>query len=274
MVSQPMESSMVLGRVYLVGAGPGDPDLLTVKARRLIEQADTVVYDRLVGEGVMSLVPRRAERIFVGKAPKRHAVPQEAINDLLVRLALDGRRVLRLKGGDPYVFGRGSEEALAVAEAGIPFEIVPGVTAACGCGAYAGIPLTHRGLATGVRFVTGHCRSDEELNLNWASLADPQTTLVFYMALMNLPEIQQKLIAAGLLPTTPAAIVSSGTTDAQALCIATLADLAERAAERDLPSPCLTIIGQVVSLAPELAWRTAAGPVPDGLPDMSEAVRA
>lgn len=260
---------MTVGRVFLVGAGPGDPDLLTVKARRLIEEADTVVYDRLVGAGVLDLVPRRAERIFVGKEPRRHAVPQEEINGLLCRLALAGRQVVRLKGGDPYIFGRGSEEALAVAAAGIPFEIVPGVTAACGCGAYAGIPLTHRGLATGVRFVTGHCRGDEELDLNWASLADPQTTLVFYMALMNLGEIRHRLVAAGLPAATPVAIVSNGTTDAQVMLTATLADIVERVAEQPLPSPCLTIIGQVVALAPQLAWTAA-----DAAPPVAEAVGA
>ena len=244
---------MVVGRVYLVGAGPGDPDLLTIKARRLIEEADAVVYDRLVGEGVLALVPPSVERFFVGKAPKNHSVPQDEINALLVRLGLEGRTVVRLKGGDPYVFGRGSEEAMAVAEAGIPFDIVPGVTAACGCGAYAGIPLTHRGLATGVRFVTGHCRDDEALDLNWSSLADPQTTLVFYMALQNLPEIRTRLVAAGMDAATPAAIVSRGTTDGQVVCLGTLADLPERAAALALPAPCLTIIGQVVTLAPQLA---------------------
>lgn len=253
---------MLTGRVYLVGAGPGDPDLLTVKARRLIESAGTVVHDRLVGGAILDLLPPEADRIFVGKSTRHHPVPQPEINAILVRLALDGRRVLRLKGGDPFVFGRGSEEAIALAEAGIPFEVVPGVTAACGCGAYAGIPLTHRGLATGVRFVTGHCREDQELDLNWASLADPATTLVFYMALANLPEIRHRLIDAGLDPATPAAIVSAGTTGSQTLCIATLADLPERAAERGLPTPSLTIIGNVVSLAPQLRWQAQTDDVP------------
>jgi uroporphyrin-III C-methyltransferase len=245
---------MAVGRVFLVGAGPGDPDLLTVKALRLIEQAETVVYDRLVGERIVDLIPRHAERIFVGKAPRRHTLTQDEINALLIRLGLAGRRVVRLKGGDPYVFGRGSEEAVAVAAHGIPFEIVPGVTAACGCGAYAGIPLTHRGLATGVRFVTGHCREDAELSLNWSSLADPDTTLVFYMALLNLSEIRGKLVAAGLPAETPAAVVSRGTSADQILCLSTLGELPERVGPLDLPAPCLTIIGRVVSLAPQLAW--------------------
>ncbi|MBK1840392.1 uroporphyrinogen-III C-methyltransferase [Azospirillum sp. YIM B02556] len=258
---------MAVGRVYLVGAGPGDPDLLTVKALRLIEAAETVVYDRLVGERILGLVPRHAERIFVGKAPRRHTLSQEEINALLVRLGLAGRRVLRLKGGDPYVFGRGSEEALAVAAHGIPFEIVPGVTAACGCGAYAGIPLTHRGLATGVRFVTGHCREDAELSLNWASLADPDTTLVFYMALLNLAEIRSRLVAAGLPADTPAAVVSRGTSADQIACLGTLGDLPERVAALAPPAPCLTIIGRVVSLAPQLAW------APEPAAGFSRAVR-
>lgn len=250
---------MGIGRVFLVGAGPGDPDLLTVKATRLIRAAEVVVYDRLVAPAILAIAPTAAERVFVGKAPRRHPVPQEAINGILVRLARDGRTVVRLKGGDPYVFGRGSEEALALAEAGIPFDIVPGITAACGCGAYAGIPLTHRGLATGVRFVTGHCRGDRELDLNWASLADPQTTLVFYMGLANLPVIRRGLTTAGLDPATPAAVVSCGTTDGQVLCLATLGDLPERVAERRLPAPSLTIIGHVVTLAPRLGPTAGSG---------------
>ncbi len=252
---------MAGGRVYLVGAGPGDPDLLTVKAHRLIREAEVVVYDRLVGAGIVDLIPRRAERVFVGKAPRNHAVPQHEINAILVRLGLDGRKVVRLKGGDPYVFGRGSEEALALAANGIPFEIVPGVTAATGCGAYAGIPLTHRGLATGVRFVTGHGKDDEALEHNWASMADPNTTLVLYMALMNLGEIRAKLVAAGMDPAIPAAVVAAGTTERQMVCTGTLGDLPDRLAGADLPSPCLIIIGRVVSLAPQLAWFEAPEPL-------------
>lgn len=252
---------MAVGRVYLVGAGPGDPDLLTVKALRLIREAEVVVYDRLVGAGIVDLIPRRAERVFVGKAPRNHAVPQHEINAILVRLGLSGRRVVRLKGGDPYVFGRGSEEALALAGHGIPFEIVPGVTAATGCGAYAGIPLTHRGLATGVRFVTGHGKDDEALDHDWASMADPNTTLVLYMALMNLGEIRARLLDAGMDPATPAAVVAAGTTDRQTVCTGTLGDLPERVAGADLPPPCLIIIGRVVSLAQQLAWFEAAEPL-------------
>lgn len=261
---------MTGGRVYLVGAGPGDPDLLTVKAHRLIREAEVVVYDRLVGAGIVELIPRRAERVFVGKAPRNHAVPQHEINALLVRLALSGRTVVRLKGGDPYVFGRGSEEALALAEHAIPFEIVPGVTAATGCGAYAGIPLTHRGLATSVRFVTGHGKDDQNLEHDWAGMADPNTTLVLYMGLMNLDEIRAKLIGAGMDPATPAAVVAAGTTERQAVCAGTLGDLPERVAGADLPSPCLIIIGRVVSLAPQLAWFDAM----EAEPERREAVNA
>jgi len=244
---------MAVGRIYLVGAGPGDPDLLTVKAVRLIERADVVVYDRLVSPGILALVPATAERVFVGKAPKQHTLPQDEINALLVRLGRTGRTIVRLKGGDPYVFGRGSEEALVLAEAGIPFDIVPGVTAATGCGAAAGIPMTHRGLATSVRFVTGHGREDRDLEVDWASLADLNTTLVFYMGLMNVAEIRRQLIAAGLPAATPAAVVCAGTTADQVVCLGTLDDLPERTARTDLPSPCLIIIGRVVSLARQLA---------------------
>ncbi|HRJ61697.1 MAG TPA: uroporphyrinogen-III C-methyltransferase [Azospirillaceae bacterium] len=246
---------MTSGKVYLTGAGPGDPDLLTVKALRLLQTAEVVVYDRLVGDGVLDLLPEGAERVFVGKSTNRHTLPQDEINALLVRLGLEGRRVLRLKGGDPFVFGRGSEEALALAAAGVEYEIVPGVTAACGCGAYAGIPLTHRGLATGVRFVTGHCRADQSLDLNWASLADPQTTLVFYMALANLGEIRDRLVAAGMPADLPAAVVSGGSTDGQVALLCTLGDLPEKAQGAQLPTPSLTIVGHVAGLAPQLAWR-------------------
>lgn len=246
---------MTRGKVYLTGAGPGDPDLLTVKAQRLLQTAEVVVYDRLVGDGVLNLLPESAERVFVGKSTNRHTLPQDDINALLVRLGLEGRRVLRLKGGDPFVFGRGSEEALALAAAGVAYEIVPGVTAACGCGAYAGIPLTHRGLATGVRFVTGHCRSDQALDLNWASLADPQTTLVFYMALANLGEIRDRLVEAGMPASLPAAVVSGGSTDGQVALLCTLGDLPEKASNARLPTPSLTIVGHVAGLAPQLAWR-------------------
>jgi uroporphyrin-III C-methyltransferase/precorrin-2 dehydrogenase/sirohydrochlorin ferrochelatase/uroporphyrin-III C-methyltransferase len=249
-----------LACVYLVGAGPGDPDLLTVKALRVLKEADVVVFDRLVAPEILDLVPRGAARIYAGKAQGRHVLPQEEINDLLVRLARSHRRVVRLKGGDPYIFGRGSEEALHLAAHGIPFEVVPGVTAAAGCAAGIGVPLTHRGLATGVRFETGHCRGDEPLDLDWASMADPETTLVFYMALANLPQISRELVAAGLPADTPAAAISNGTTPQQQVCFAPLAELADRVRAAALPTPVIILVGRVVELAEKLGRRTRQAP--------------
>ncbi len=240
--------------VYLVGAGPGDPELLTLKAARVLERADAVVYDRLVGDGVLDLVPRGAMRIFVGKASAAHHMGQAEINDLLLRLARPRRVVVRLKGGDPFVFGRGSEEAAHLAAHGVPFTVVPGVTAAAGCAAAAGIPLTHRGLASGVRFLTGHCRAGMGLDLNWQSLADPDTTLVVYMGLANLPEISARLIAAGLPAETPAAAIAGGTTPEQRVCSATLAELPERVRAEALEAPVLFVIGRVVEA---MVWLVA-----------------
>jgi len=238
--------------VYLVGAGPGDPDLLTVKAQRILREAEVVVYDRLVSNQILDLLPTGAKRIYVGKAAGRHYMTQDEINQLLVSLARSGRKVTRLKGGDPFIFGRGSEEAQYLLAHGLTFEVVPGVTSAAGCSAYAGIPLTHRGLATGVRFVTGHCRANLPLDLNWSSLADPETTLVVYMGLGHLPEIARKLMDAGLPGTTPAAVIENGTTARQRRCIDTLAGLPKRVRELDFQTPSLVIIGRVVSLAGEL----------------------
>jgi len=235
--------------VYLVGAGPGDPELLTLKAHRLLNEADVVVYDRLVSAGVLDLVPPGASRIFVGKAANRHTMVQAEINKLLVKLAHAGRTVVRLKGGDPFVFGRGSEEADVLVSHGIPFEVVPGITAASGCTAALGIPLTHRGLATGVRFVTGHCRGDQPLDLNWASLADPETTLVVYMGLAHLERISRQLILHGLPADTPAVAIANGTTAGQRVCRAGLGDIAEAVAAVDLTPPVLTVIGRTVGLA-------------------------
>jgi uroporphyrin-III C-methyltransferase/precorrin-2 dehydrogenase/sirohydrochlorin ferrochelatase/uroporphyrin-III C-methyltransferase len=235
--------------VHLIGAGPGDPDLLTVKALRRLQEAEVVVYDRLVSPAVLELIPAGAKRVYVGKASGRHTLPQDEINALLVELGRSGRRVVRLKGGDPLVFGRGSEEAEYLARNGIAFEIVPGVTAASGCTAGFGIPLTHRGLANGVRFVTGHCRENGALELNWDSLADPDTTLVVYMGLAALPKISRRLMAAGLPPDTPAAAISSGTTPGQTLCRGTLADLPAKTAGALLKAPVLIVIGRVVAMA-------------------------
>jgi uroporphyrin-III C-methyltransferase/precorrin-2 dehydrogenase/sirohydrochlorin ferrochelatase/uroporphyrin-III C-methyltransferase len=237
--------------VYLVGAGPGDPELLTVKAARLLERADAVVYDRLVSDAVLDLVPRGTMRIYVGKATGAHHLSQDEINELLLRLARPGRVVVRLKGGDPFIFGRGSEEAAYLARHSVPFAVVPGITAAAGCAAAAGIPLTHRGLATGVRFLTGHCCAGRGLELDWQSLADPETTLVVYMGLANLPEISARLIAAGLPAATPAAAIASGTTPEQRVCSATLGDLPDRMRAEGLEAPVLIVIGRVVEA---MAW--------------------
>jgi uroporphyrin-III C-methyltransferase len=236
--------------VWLIGAGPGDPELLTLKAARILERADAVVYDRLIGTGVLDLVPRDATRIFVGKAAGAHSLRQDEINDLLVRLARPGRVVVRLKGGDPFIFGRGCEETAHLLAHGIPFAVVPGITAASGCAAAAGIPLTRRGYATGVRFLTGHCCTEQTLPLNWQSLADPDTTLVVYMGLANLPEIAARLIEHGLAPDTPAAAIAEGTLPEQRVVRAGLAELAERVRAAHLRAPVLIVIGRVVAAMP------------------------
>ncbi len=242
------------GFVSLVGSGPGDPELLTLKALRLLRQADVVVFDRLVSPEIMALAPHGISQISVGKSPGKHCVPQDQINEIIVGLALSGRRVVRLKGGDPYIFGRGGEEALILREHGIPFEVVPGVTAAAGCSSYSGIPLTHRGLNHGVRFVTGHLHNDEALDIDWEKLADPDCTLVIYMGLANLRTICDQLVQAGLPADTPAAAIHGGTTQRQQKVIATLSGLAWAVDDAGLESPVTTIIGGVVSLSDELDW--------------------
>ena len=245
------------GKVYLVGAGPGDPDLLTVKALKAIQAAQVVVYDRLVSEEVMALVPQGVSRFFVGKSCKQKVMPQEEIHELLISLAQKGNNVVRLKGGDPFLFGRGGEEALALAEHAIPFEIIPGITSAHGCGAYAGIPLTHRGMATSVRFITGHREAsavEDDLNLNWQSLADPDTTLVIYMGLANLATIAEKLIDHGLPADTPAAAIAQGTTQSQRVIVSNLTYIAEATESAGFASPVLIIIGKVAALAQDLFW--------------------
>jgi len=242
------------GVVYLVGAGPGDPELMTVKALRLIQSVDVVVYDRLVSPEILALVPQGVARIAVGKAPGHHCVPQDEINELLVSLASRSRSVARLKGGDPFIFGRGSEEALELRRHGIRFEVVPGITAAVAASAYAGIPLTHRALSRGVRLVTGHLREGEELELDWERLADPQATLVVYMGLINLPVIVQRLVSAGLAPATPAAAVQEGSTVRQRSVYATLETLPAAVAAAGLQAPVAIIVGETVALADELYW--------------------
>ncbi len=242
------------GVVYLVGAGPGDPELLTVKALRLIQTADVVVFDRLVAPEIMALIPQGVARIAVGKAPGQHCMPQSQINELLVNLAQRSRRIVRLKGGDPFIFGRGSEEALELRRSGIRFEVVPGITAAAAASAYAGIPLTHRAVSRGVRLVTGHLKEGQTLDLDWQRLADPDATLVVYMGLANLRTIIGKLMAEGRSADTPAAAVQEGSTPRQRCVYATLGTLAQAVEDADLQAPVAVIVGETVAMASELAW--------------------
>lgn len=241
------------GEVYLVGAGPGDPDLLTFRALRLMQQSDVIVYDRLVSKGILELCRRDADRIYVGKKRNDHTLPQENINELLVRLAQEGRRVCRLKGGDPFIFGRGGEEIEELAAANIPFQVVPGITAANGCSTYAGIPLTHRDFAYSVRFITGHLKNGTA-DLPWSELIHPNQTLVIYMGLVGLEEICHQLMAHGMLATMPIALISKGTTPDQKVIVATVATMTEKIKNESISAPTLTIIGEVVSLRNKLNW--------------------
>lgn len=241
------------GEVYLVGGGPGDPDLLTFRALRLMQQCDVCVYDKLVSPEVLDLVRRDAELIYVGKSRDQHTLPQEEINQLLARLALAGKRVLRLKGGDPFIFGRGGEEIETLMQQGVPFQVVPGITAANGVSSYAGIPLTHRDYAQACLFITGHLKNGV-LDLDWAAMARPQQTVVIYMGLVGLEQICQQLIAHGVAPDMPAAVIQQGTTQHQRVVSANLSDLASQVAAAKMKAPCLTIIGQVVQLREKLNW--------------------
>jgi uroporphyrin-III C-methyltransferase/precorrin-2 dehydrogenase/sirohydrochlorin ferrochelatase/uroporphyrin-III C-methyltransferase len=247
------------GFVSLVGAGPGDPDLLTVKALRRLQEADVVVFDRLVSSEILDLIPHGVGRISVGKSPGRHCVTQRQINDMIVGLAQSGRRVVRLKGGDPYIFGRGGEEALALRDHGIRFEVVPGITAAAGCSSYAGIPLTHRGLSRGVHLVTGQLQDGADEDIDWQYLAGTDSTLVIYMGLATLPQICERLRQAGMPAEVPAAAIHDGTGGRQQKIVSTLAGLADAVADAALASPVTTIIGEVVSLTERLDWFEAGG---------------
>ncbi|RUM81462.1 MAG: uroporphyrinogen-III C-methyltransferase [Candidatus Thioglobus sp.] len=242
-----------VGEVYLVGGGPGDPDLLTFKALRLMQQADVILYDRLVSDGVMELVRRDAELIYVGKERDNHAVPQGDINQLLVDLAKQGRRVCRLKGGDPFIFGRGGEEIETLAENNIPFQVVPGITAASGCSAYSGIPLTHRDYSQSCRFVTGHLK-DGSMNLPWNELAVEQQTIVFYMALVGARHLSEQLISHGMRGDMPVALIEKGTTPDHQVYVTTLAELPDLVENTTIHAPTLIIVGEVVKLREKLNW--------------------
>ena len=239
------------GKVYLIGAGPGDPELMTVKALKILQSADVVVFDRLVSPEIMALVPPTAMQIDEGKMPKYHRVPQDDIIALLVHLARDGMKVARLKGGDPLIFGRGSEEAAELRAAGIAYDYVPGITSAQGAACSTGVPLTHRGLATGVRYVTGHRAHDAQLDLDWASLACENTTLVIYMGAMNIAEISAQLMVHGLPADLPVMAVSAATTPRETRILSTLVRIPEDVARADPAAPVLFVIGHVVSLCPQ-----------------------
>lgn len=253
MIREGTEHEISRGEVYLVGAGPGNPDLLTFRALRLMQQADVIVYDRLVSQPILDMCRRDAERIYVGKERDDHAVPQEEINLMLVRLAKEGKRTLRLKGGDPFIFGRGGEEIETLVEHGVPFQVVPGITAAAGVASYAGIPLTHRDYAQSVAFVTGHLK-ENTFNLNWEGIARQDQTIVIYMGLKGLPLLCEALIKHGLKADTPAAIVQHGTLPTQRVITGTLTTLPSLAESAQLKPPTLIIVGNVVKLREKLGW--------------------
>lgn len=239
-----------------MGAGPGDPELLTLKAWRLIQSADVILYDRLVSPEILSLIPDNVEMVHVGKQRSNHTLPQDQINQRLVELAREGHKVVRLKGGDPFIFGRGGEEIETLAAAGVRFQVVPGITAASGCAAYAGIPLTHRDHAQSVRFITGHLKNDT-CDLPWSDFVQNNQTLVFYMGLVGLPIICRQLVGHGMTSDMPVALVSKGTTAEQKVVVGTLSDIVGKVENSGVQAPTLVIIGHVVGLRSRLDWRGA-----------------
>jgi uroporphyrin-III C-methyltransferase/precorrin-2 dehydrogenase/sirohydrochlorin ferrochelatase len=263
LVNRPAERPPADGMVYIVGAGPGDPDLLTFKALRAMQAADVVVHDRLIGDDILDYVRRDAERIYVGKAAGRHAMTQPAINALLVAQARAGRIVVRLKGGDPFVFGRGGEEMTALQQAGVAVEIVPGITAATGCAAAAGLPLTHRDFASGVTFVTGHGKGGGAPDLDWTALAASRQTIVVYMGVATVGTIGAQLVAHGMDPATPAAVIENGTRPDQIVVRGTVATLADTVRRGGVTGPALLVIGAVAALAQETA-------IPNTMPVLAE----
>ncbi|WEM44027.1 uroporphyrinogen-III C-methyltransferase [Photobacterium sp. DA100] len=252
LISASVASGRKVGKVDLVGAGPGDPMLLTLRAMQSIEQADVIVYDRLVSKQIRACFPASAQALYVGKAKGEHSTRQEAINNLLVALAWQGKSVCRLKGGDAFIFGRGSEEMLALKAAGVPVDVVPGITAAAGCTSYAGIPLTHRGVSQGCTFVTGH--AEQSLDLNWPALAQLDHTLVFYMGVTKSTMIRDRLLACGAKPTTPVALVEKGCCPEQRTVTGQLQHLPALVTRHQVVSPALIVVGEVVALAEQLQW--------------------
>ncbi|MEM1589401.1 MAG: uroporphyrinogen-III C-methyltransferase [Thermoproteota archaeon] len=242
------------GKVYIVGAGPGNPKLLTLRALEALREADLVIYDRLVGEEILKLAPENAEKVYAGKASGEHAMTQEEINKLMVKAAMEGKTVVRLKGGDPFLFGRGGEEAEALVDNNIPFEVIPGVTSALAVPAYAGIPVTHRNYASSVAIVTGSQAADAAKRVDWRKLSGAVDTIVVLMGLEPLADIVRSLLEAGLKPETPTAIIEWGTTDKQRTLISQLSDIAEKARKHGFKSPSVIVIGEVVKLGWKLAW--------------------